>query len=257
MIINKPIISAFQSNTGRYAHSEIDGHAQFLTDLKSKGCKILDVNVKGKFMYWTFDNDNYLFNTFGMSGQWAPKPGKHPCFGFYFEDGSELHFNDPRHFGTIKFINNKNILLDKLNNLGWDPFTPLTEERKNFIINSLKKSNKEICQDLMNQKIFAGVGNYIKSESLFLSKISPRRKSALISLNEIDILCNSIIAIMSESYKYQGATIHTYSSPYGEEGRYSSCFKVYGKKIDPNGFKISKETTPDKRSSYWVKDLQT
>jgi formamidopyrimidine-DNA glycosylase len=197
-----------------------------------------------------------MFSTFGMSGQWANKPGKHPCFGFYFEDNSEMHFNDPRHFGTIKFTNKKQDLIDKLDSLGWDPFTPLTEQWKNFIYNKLQKSNKTICEDLMSQEIFSGVGNYIKNESLYQSMISPWRKSKLLLKNEINILCSCIINIMNESYSYQGATISTYNTPYGEEGKYSSFFRVYSKKLDPNGLKITKEKTPDGRSTYWVSSLQ-
>jgi len=207
-------------------------------------------------MYWSFDNGNYMFSTFGMSGQWSSKAGKHPCFGFYFNDSSELHFNDPRHFGTIKFTNNKQDLIKKLNELGWDPFTPLTVQWKTYLINSLKKSKKTICEDLMNQKIFAGVGNYIKCESLYLAKIAPLRKSNSLSIEEMDLLFLSIIEVVNESYTHQGATISTYVTPYGEEGRYSSCFKVYGKKTDPTGLNVIKIETPDKRTTHWVAQIQ-
>ncbi|CAM6003615.1 unnamed protein product [Sphagnum balticum] len=40
---------------------------------------------------------------------------------------------------------------------------------------------------------------------------------------------------MKDSYAHQGATILTYKDAYGAEGKYSSCFKVYGKERDPLG----------------------
>lgn len=255
LVINKPIVSCFQSNTGRYANSKIEGHAQFLTDLQN-GCHVTDVSVKGKFMYWTFSNGQYMFSTFGMTGQWAQTPGKHPCFGFYFEDGSEIHFNDPRHFGTLKFTNNKNDLTEKLNDLGWDPFTPLTEQWQNFIINKLKKSNKNIAHMLMDQSLFAGVGNYIRAEALYLAKLSPKRLSNSLTKDEVILLCTSIIEVMQTSYKYQGATLLTYKDSYGNEGKYSSQFKVYGRKLDDLGNKITKETSSEGRTIHWCPAIQ-
>lgn len=64
------------------------------------------------------------------------------------------------------------------------------------------------------------------------------------------------VEVMEESKSHQGATILTYSSVLGEEGKYSSCFKVYRKKIDPLGNIIISETTPDKRTTHWCPNIQ-
>jgi formamidopyrimidine-DNA glycosylase len=65
-----------------------------------------------------------------------------------------------------------------------------------------------------------------------------------------------LVDVMKESYKYQGATILTYKDAYGAEGKYSSCFKVYGQKTDPLGNKIVTEETPDKRTIHWCPTIQ-
>ena len=212
-------------------------------------------------MYWSFTDDWYMFSTYGMTGQWSPNEGKHPCFGFYLGENAlepyeTIYFNDPRHFGTIKFVNSKHHLQYKLNELGWDPLQQLYEKYKIFLKNKITNSNKTIAELLMNQKIFAGVGNYIKSESLYDAGISPWRRGNSLTDKDIDILCQSIIKIMNNSYTHQGATIKTYKNVYGEEGKYSSQFQVYGKNMDPQGNLITAETTPDKRTSFWVKSLQ-
>jgi len=126
-------------------------------------------------MHWTFDNGYYLFNTFGMSGQWSFEEKKHMCIGFYFgeypSNSSEnlsfesIYFNDPRHFGTVKLIKDEQALLNKLNSLGWDPLQDKLENYQEHINNSLQKSSKPIVKLLMDQSIFAGVGNYIKCEA--------------------------------------------------------------------------------------------
>ena len=75
-------------------------------------------------------------------------------------------------------------------------------------------------------------------------------------VDEIKALGQAIVDVMQESYQYQGATIHTYKTVYGEEGNYSTLFKVYGQKQDPLGNKIIKQQTPDKRTIHWCPDIQ-
>lgn len=261
LVVGQRILNAVPSKKGRYANSKIEGFDNFLKQLEESIVRVKSVDNKGKFMYWTFDNDWYLFSTFGMTGQWSPSEGKHPCFSFYLGESVDdsynyIYFNDPRHFGTLKFVQGKNNLEEKLNDLGWDP---LVEKINNSLLTNITKkigNNKPIGQLLMDQSIFAGVGNYIRAEALYLSKISPWIPGSSLSVGEISLLCESIIEVMEESYKYQGATIQTYKTAYGAEGKYTSFFKVYGKKIDPFGNKVIRESTPDKRSIYWSPTIQ-
>lgn len=236
---------------GRYQDSNPEG----LDEFKDKS-KVVGVKTKGKFMYWVFNNDWYMFCTFGMSGQWSPKKGKHPALGIEFIDGSQIYFNDPRHFGTIKFVQGENKLKKKLNELGWDPFDGASDMYLLWVESKLKSCNKIIGEVLMNQSIFAGVGNYIRAEALYLSKISPWRNANSLSADEIYSLCDNIMIVMQDSYAHQGATISTYTTVYGEEGKYSSCFKVYGQKQDPLGNPIQKDTTPEGRTIHWCPIIQ-
>lgn len=261
LVVGQRVLNAVPSKKGRYGNSKIEGFEEFLKQLEKSSVRIKSVDNKGKFMYWTFDNDWYLFSTFGMTGQWSPQEGKHPCFSFYLGESTDvpynfIYFNDPRHFGTLKFVHGKNNLEDKLNDLGWDP---LDQKLNNFNILSIKSkinSSKPIGQLLMDQSIFAGVGNYIRAEALYLSKISPWLPGSLLSVEELSLLCESIVTVMEDSYKYQGATIQTYKTPYGSEGKYTSFFKVYRKSVDPFGNKVIRESTPDKRTIYWSPTVQ-
>lgn len=257
LIINKVVSMALPSGNGRYASSAPEGYADFHKSLFTNIVHISDVQVKGKFMYWSFDHDWYLFNTFGMTGQWSPDKGKHPCFSFSLEDGSSIHFNDPRHFGTIKFVQGRQKLLEKLNELGWDPLNHgMNDTWTNYVVGLCARKTKTIGELLMDQSIFAGVGNYIRAEALYLAKISPWRQANLMKKDEILSLCQALVDVMKESYAHQGATILTYKDAYGAEGRYSSCFKVYGQKKDPLGNPIMKQTSPEGRSIHWCPAIQ-
>jgi len=268
MIQNHVLIFANVTSNSRYGSQHPEGFDDFVKDMESEelykqgGMQVLDIKTRGKFMYWKFSNDWYMFCTFGMTGQWAPQRGKHPCLVFthtYNQTTSsafEMVFNDPRHFGTIKFTKNKQDLIDKLNELGWDPLQDKLSDNLPFIEMKLSATSKPIGQVMMEQNVFAGVGNYIRAEALYLAQISPWRLANQLTKVQMQLLCQSCIDVMEESYKHQGATIQTYKTAYGEEGRYSSCFKVYGKKIDPLGNKIIKENTPDGRTIHWCPTVQ-
>lgn len=265
LVINKNILNLKAGSNSRYKNNPPEGLEDFIKDISSWRIpmRITDISVKGKFMYWTFTNDSgnedwHMFCTFGMTGQWSPKEGNHPCFIFEFSDHPyDVYFNDPRHFGTIKFVQGRQKLLEKLNEFGWDPLANgITDVWTRYVIGMCARTTKPIGQLLMDQSVFAGVGNYIRAEALYLAKISPWRQCNLMTQDDIKTLCQAVVDVMNDSYKHQGATILTYKDAYGAEGKYSSCFKVYGQKEDPLGNKIIKEDTPDKRTIHWCPAIQ-
>lgn len=271
LVVGKQVRRVAVGENSRYAGKLPKGLAEFQDSFWDQSgainiineCKIVDVQVRGKFMYWTFSNGWYMFSTFGMTGQWSPEAGNHVCFEMKLVDypgmdRSEVYFNDPRHFGTLQFTNNKDDLRDKLNDLGWDPLNQgMAEIWTNYVAGVCSKKNKPIGQLLMDQGIFAGVGNYIRAEALYLAKISPWRQANLMKKEEVVTLCQALADVMNESYSHQGATILTYKDAYGAEGKYSSCFKVYGQATDPLGNPIIKEETPEGRTIHWCPTIQT
>lgn len=260
LLAGKKVIGAKAFPNSRYAVEDPEGLKEFVYDLSQKDVFIVDVLTKGKFMYWSFSNEYYLTCTFGMTGQWSPTKGKHPCFSIDYVDGDEtktIYFNDPRHFGTIKLLYHYTPLRVKLEELGWDPLAHGMDEKwTNYVTNVLARTVKPIGQVMMDQGVFAGVGNYIRAEALYLAKMSPWRPSNVLKKEEILSLCQAVVDVMKDSYAHQGATILTYKDAYGAEGKYSSCFKVYGQKTDPLGNKIVKEETPEGRAIHWCPAVQ-
>ena len=53
----------------------------------------------------------------------------------------------------------------------------------NFLQKTIKPHQK-ICKILLNQKLFPGVGNYIKSETLYLTNIHPEQTWNLITIKK-------------------------------------------------------------------------
>jgi formamidopyrimidine-DNA glycosylase len=220
---------------------------------------IKSVDCKGKFIYFTFscndDKEYYLFSTLGMTGIWSREKTKHSRFCIFFDDDDILYYNDVRNFGTLKFTNQKSDLTKKLKSLGPDVLNS-DIDWLGFRNRFLSKPNKTIAECIMNQSVVCGVGNYLKSEILYASEISPHRLIKDITSNEWHHLFYNATVIIQRSYKTGGATIKNYRSPTGEEGKFSRRFAVYNCKLDPKNNIIIKETTKDKRSTYWVPEVQ-
>lgn len=264
LIKNQLIIDAYPTSGGRYDNNNLPtGYLSFKDSFKSGQCYVEDVKVKGKFVYFIFSNGQYMFNTFGMTGQWSSIKGKHPCFCFHYavslddiQNYQQLYFNDPRHFGTIRFVDNKQQLNNKLNELGWDILSEDLSLYQNKLINKVQKSKKCIGTLLLDQKYFGGCGNYLRAESLYLAKLSPWRLGFTLSKEEILNLCQHLTQVATEAYQQQGASFSTFKSPFGQEGNYSKNFLIYKQVSDPDGNLIKREATPEGRTIHWVPNIQ-
>lgn len=258
IIKGKQIVNSVIAPNSRFAKHKIENYDPYTFQPI-----VEDVSVKGKLMYWKFSNGQYMLNTYGMTGQWTEQETKHKAFTLYYVDPNTapedlhyckyLHFNDPRHFGTIKFVS-KEELEKKLNSLGWDPLSIPDISQINIIKKKINKK-KPIGELLMNQSIFCGVGNYIRAEALYRAKINPWKWGKELSEEELSNLMQHIIDVMQESYKLQGASFNSYQNVDQERGKYSNFFKVYGQKNDPNGYNIVRENMGS-RTIHWCPQVQ-
>jgi len=245
---------------GRFLKEGIPGLIQLQHDLP---LKLLKFDSKGKFIYAEFETHTfgqastqnlYMFITLGMAASFGAR-NKHSAVHFEFDNG-EVFYNDIRHFGTIKVVRSKLELFKKLDTLGWDalqdPYVPTS--MKDYFWKA--KASKGVAELLLDQKIFAGVGNYIRSEVLYRAKINPKRPAASLQDFEIQSVCQNIIDVAKEAYAAGGATIATYSDLYGVAGTYFQNFQVYSKKIDPLGNPVLKYKADDGRAVHWVPAVQ-
>jgi len=248
---------------GRYKkHGNPQGMNKFLSTLSEK-TQVKNISCKGKFIYWEFSNGWFMWNTLGMSGGWTFEKEKHSNVEFIFKLNNQetisIYFRDMRNFGTLKFSDSKSDLDKKLSTLGPDMF--LKETTFDVFKNALNKKsanlNKTLPELLLkDQKTVSGVGNYIKSESLYMAKISPHRKLKDITESELNSLYKAIKKVIKDSYDNKGVSKRDYKDVNDEKGTYHNNFLVYGLKKDANGHQIKTETTKDGRTTYWVPEIQ-
>lgn len=246
-------LTEIQVLSGRYTkHGDPEGMTQIVSELPQM---IQNVDCKGKFIYFTCNSNWSIWNTLGMSGNWSSTHKKHSRVKLAFDDGTCVFFNDIRNFGTLKFVNDCAALQKKLSEIGPDMLAEDVSTHT-FKQRITKQRSKTITEALMNQKVVAGVGNYLKSESLYFAKISPHRTCDTLRDDEIELLNDVIKRVIRQSYQTGGATIYTFQNFEGQKGQYSRRFAVYNQTNDPDGRKVESFTSPEGRTTFWVPEVQ-
>lgn len=264
IIVGKSIARFITTSTGRYASKQPEYMPNITKDLP---LRVESIDVKGKFMWWTLvgkDKTWYMWCTYGMSGQWSRAAGKHAAFiveyngsgSLITRDQQKLFFNDQRRFGTIKFVDNPKKHQKKLASLGPDVLADPPIDPEIFVKRILLKPQRTIVEALMDQSCISGVGNYLKSESLFRARISPHRIVSDLSTDEMMNLWSEVILSCRESYADHGASIRTYKTVDDIAGSAQFYFRIYNTKECPSGHKTLREETRDGRTSWWCSVCQ-
>jgi formamidopyrimidine-DNA glycosylase len=109
------------------------------------------------------------------------------------EDGVEVALTDPRRFGRI-WLAEDPLEHPRVKKLGYDPLLKFPTSTELHAM--LKKRRAPIKAVLLDQKLFAGVGNWIADEILFQSKIAPKRLASELKPAEVKRIREKTISIV-------------------------------------------------------------
>lgn len=213
------------------------------------GLECLEVSSKGKYLYFSFENDVYLAIHAGMSGSWAQFKNKHTLFEFRFED-FELYFQDLRRFSKISIFENLELFEKFLSNIGDDIFYIDFDTFKKQL---LKMKKSQLCIALMNQKKISGIGNYLRADIMYVAGLSPYRLIKDLGYDEIFELFEACKDVVNESYSCKATTCGNYENTI-HYGNYST--KVYGRKLTENNEEVITFKDRNKRMVWWVPSIQ-
>jgi formamidopyrimidine-DNA glycosylase len=287
------ILNSIHIKNGRYFRKgPFPGYKEFEHLLP---LKVIHVDSKGKFMYITFESGKSKISlgfTLGLSGGWffQDKGKKHLEHGldlgynekysleneelysgymkkalthinveFEFNSGS-LKFYDTLSYGTIKVFSEAE-LQKKLKNLGSDIMDPnytFSEFYDHIMIR--RNMNKPIGNVLVDQKVISGIGNYLRADCLWMSKISPFRKVKDISESELKTLFHNVrVLIWGEYDRKTGEKLKIITKKDKVPSNYKRDFFVYKEETDVFGNPVIQEPLfegSQKRFIYWVKQVQ-
>lgn len=265
---NEPVIN-LTLNSGRFIKENAifywDWISWDLFDL-NQPFYITNVTSKGKYLYGKIEGSGledilrepiYFESKLGMTGFWTDKELKHNHITFELLSGKKIHFNDARTFGNFNIITETH-LENKLHNLGVQ-FLNTNQQWKEDIFSEIIKlrlskiSDKtQVCEVLLDQSIFCGVGNYLKAEILYACNIHPASLWNKLSEFQIWNLFVQARILIKKAYKANGASFKSFKDSNGQRtGTFSDEFQVYGRSETPDRDKVMREVFKDKRVTWY------
>jgi len=231
--------------------------------------KILSIETYGKILIMKLEENYNLIFTFGMTGFITFSNIKHNHIKFTTSK-KIFYYNDQRNFGNIYLLKTE-ILVDKLKYLGPD----LLNDNITFDIfkNQFNKfrdrfPEREICLLLFDQSFVTGIGNYLRSDILWLSKINPYCQLKDITNNQLKILYYNSYNLIRyyASIQIEPKIIKKYINTNIIKSKlkyklkyvpkdYDRDFFIYEQDIDIFSNKIIKDQFYG-RSIYWTKKRQ-
>jgi formamidopyrimidine-DNA glycosylase len=188
----------------------------------------------GKLLILNLASGNKILSHFGMSGGWRIGNKKilekHTHVQFQTANNNNetlyLAYVDPRRFGNMLFLTPQKAAqyMAKLGvDIGSSAFTP------EYILQTLKKyPERQIKPFLLDQKYFAGCGNYIACEICALAGIRPTRKAKSLKLADAVRIAQATEAVLSGQIKNQGLTFSGgYTDAFGDKGGGLSSLVVF------------------------------
>lgn len=281
---------------GKYSRKPLKGLDEFndelpmtIYDIDSKGKQMWFVMKKG-------DKIRYVMSHFGMDGRWGFETHPHANIAWLLKDNDgnsiPFYFIDHRNFGSVEFISNKIDFNTKINSLGPDflktEFDAADLKKRIHMLTYKndtlvkRKGDKNIVKVLMegqkaHEGIGSGLGNYLTAEILYEAKISPLKTINEIYKDDalIKNLTNAIKLVIKQSYLTNITGYMEHIKDYVKDirnkvksgvapnyhkdvdiGDSVFSYKVYRKKLDPNGNKVETVEILKNRNMYWVPDVQ-
>lgn len=172
---------------------------------------ITGVDTRGKAMLIRFDNGLSIYTHNQLYGKWMIRQAYH-----YPETKRQLRLAIHNEKKSALLYSASNIeVLDEdaiaihpfLSRLGLDVLDSKTTPKKVTARLLNKSFYRRRCTSLfLDQRFLAGVGNYLRSEILFVARIHPTLRPVDCSNEQISALAKAAIQVPQQSYQTQGIT---------------------------------------------------
>ncbi|MFH1646608.1 MAG: bifunctional DNA-formamidopyrimidine glycosylase/DNA-(apurinic or apyrimidinic site) lyase [Chloroflexota bacterium] len=187
------------------------------------GQRITGLSRRGKYLFFHLSGGEVLVMHMKMTGSLLVNPanGRFTRAIFHLDDGSALHFWDPRKFGVMWLAADESAVVAKLGPEPLDEdFTP------EVLAGILGHRTAPVKPVLLDQAIIAGIGNMYADESLFEARIHPLRPAMSLSREETERLYHAIRKVLNKALRSKGASVRNYIRPDGQPGTAHDEFSV-------------------------------
>ncbi len=221
--------------------------------------KIVGVTRRGKYILVQLERGVLLIHL-RMSGRLYTRAGEnrlaaHERARWWLSNGLSLVFNDVRTLGTIRYFKSGEEL-EPLRDMGWEPLEETISGSE--LQRELRARSMAIKPVLLDQSLWAGIGNIYASEALWEAKIHPAKPAKKLTHAECDRLTRFVPMVLSRAIDQGGSTLRDFMRPDGTAGSYQHEFRVYDREADPclrcNSPIV--KLVQSQRSTYYCKNCQ-
>ena len=176
------------------------------------GCTVTAVDTRGKAMLTRFDNGFTLYSHNQLYGRWytmqrprMPKTTRKLRVELHTVSRSALLYSaSDIEVLTLRQVNEHPFL----SRIGPDVMdTELEAGELRLRLLSSRFARRSSGALFLDQAFLAGIGNYLRSEILFVSGVHPSRRPLDLGGDELDRLARSTIHIARRSYRSGGITV--------------------------------------------------
>jgi formamidopyrimidine-DNA glycosylase len=162
------------------------------------GRRVLRLGRHGKHLWLELDGRPWLAVHFGMTG-WlkALAPGEalpRSCkLEIDLTGGRRIVYTDPRRFGRVRLLQDPRAE-PPISLLGPDPLSGLPPAP--VLEAQLARRGAPIKAVLLDQSLFAGVGNWVADEVLYQARLSPHRPARSLSAAQVRTLRAAVLRVL-------------------------------------------------------------
>ncbi len=200
------------------------------------GRRIEAADRRGKLLLFPLDDGRIWVVHLGMSGRLAvdgAAAGPHVRVVVRLRGGPDLLFVDPRTFGFTAVLTAEQLQAGPAAHLGPDALEELPTVDE--IAGALAGRGAPLKAVLLDQGVFAGLGNIYADEVLFRARLLPDRPAGSLVREEIAALRRAVRPVLEDGLRHGGTSLDdlAYLLPDGRAGAYLSRLRAYGRAGDP------------------------
>jgi formamidopyrimidine-DNA glycosylase len=242
-----------------------------------KGQRVEGLGRRAKYLLADLSSGDVLLMHLGMSGSMRlgqhavpgayyherPQSKTHDHVVFHMSNGTQIIFNDPRRFGSMKLVRRRKLDDEPLlRNLGPEPLG--NEFDPAMLAQACAGKKTSLKAALSDQRVVAGLGNIYVCEALFRARLSPKRKAATIANrngrpNErATALVEAIRAVLNDAIRAGGSSLRDHRRTDGSLGDFQHNFLVYDRegKLCPGCKGKVKRIVQQGRSTFYCPSCQ-
>jgi len=207
------------------------------------GHKIISIHRRAKVLVFELSNGKFMLFHLKMTGQliyvdnsrrivgghadhdWhAVLPNQHTRIIFDLGKDQTLFFNDMRKFGWCKVMTIAEVG-EYFTKYGPEPLPKV--DISYLETRALRMKSSAIKKFLMDQNVISGIGNIYADETLFASRIHPKRLVSSLTDAEWKCIADNAERILKLAISKGGTTDSDYVNAYGKKGGMQDYLAVY------------------------------